>query len=62
MSRTTLSMRRMNIQMTCPWCQDEIAFVVDESADELVCDGCSTRMSFAPDPIVTYGLLYEPAA
>ena len=55
-------MRRMNIQLTCPWCQDELAFVVDESADELVCDGCSTRMTFAPDPIVTYGLLYETAA
>jgi hypothetical protein len=62
MSRTTLIVRHMNIQMTCPWCQDEIAFVVDESADELVCDGCSTRMAFAPDPIVTYGLLYEAAA
>jgi hypothetical protein len=62
MSRTTLIVRPMNIQMTCPWCQDELAFVVDESADELVCDGCSTRMAFAPDPIVTYGLLYEAAA
>jgi hypothetical protein len=52
----------MNIQMTCPWCQDEIAFVVDESTDELICNGCSTRMAFAPDPAVTYGLLYEAAA
>jgi hypothetical protein len=55
-------MRRMNIQLTCPWCQDELAFVVDESTDELVCNGCSTRMTFAPDPAVTYGLLYEAAA
>jgi hypothetical protein len=61
-SRTTLSMQRMNIQLTCPWCQDELAFVVDESTDELVCNCCSTRMTFAPDPAVTYGLLYEAAA
>jgi hypothetical protein len=47
MSRTTLIVRRMNIQMTCPWCQDELAFVVDEAADELVCDGCSPRGSGA---------------
>jgi hypothetical protein len=52
----------MNIQLTCPWCQDEVAFVVDESADELVCGACATRMAFAPDPVTTYGLLYEAAA
>jgi hypothetical protein len=55
-------MRGMNIQLTCPWCQDEVAFAVDESADELVCGACATRMAFAPDPVTTYGLLYEPAA
>jgi hypothetical protein len=52
----------MKIQMTCPGGQDEIAFVVDESTDDLVCNGCSARMTFAPDPAVTYGLLYEAAA
>jgi hypothetical protein len=62
MSRGVLSIRHMNIHMTCPWCQDELPFVVDDSTDELVCNGCSTRMAFAPDPVVTYGLLYEAAA
>jgi hypothetical protein len=62
MSQATLRMRRMNIQLTCPWCQDEVTFAVDESADELVCASCSTRMAFAPDPVTTYGLLYEPVA
>ena len=52
----------MMIQLTCPWCQDEVAFEVDETRDELVCTSCSTRTEFAPDPVTTYGLLYEPAA
>lgn len=51
----------MNIQMTCPWCLDDVDFNVDEAEDELVCSGCSTRMAFAPDPVATYGLLYEAA-
>ena len=55
-------MRRMTIQLSCPLCQDEVAWEVDESADELVCGGCSARVAFAPDPAITYGLLYEPAA
>ena len=37
-------------------------FTVDEASDELVCSGCATRMAFAPDPVTTFGLLYEPAA
>ena len=61
-SRGTLSMRRMTIQLSCPLCQDEVTWEVDESADELVCGGCATRVAFAPDPAITYGLLYEPAA
>jgi hypothetical protein len=52
----------MNIQLSCPWCLDEVAFTVDEADEELVCSACSTRMSFAPDPVVTFGLLYEAAA
>jgi hypothetical protein len=55
-------MRRMTIQLSCPLCQDEVTWEVDESADELVCGGCATRVAFAPDPTITYGLLYEPAA
>jgi hypothetical protein len=35
---------------------------VDEADEELVCGGCATRMDFAPDPAVTYGLLYAAAA
>ena len=54
--------RRMSIQMTCPWCMDDAEFVVDEADEELVCGGCATRMDFAPDPAVTYGLLYAAAA
>jgi hypothetical protein len=61
-SRATLSMRRMTIQLSCPLCQDEVTWEVDESADELVCGGCAIRVAFAPDPTITYGLLYEPAA
>lgn len=52
----------MTISLTCPWCQDEVDFEVDEARDELVCSACSTRSEFAPDPATTYGLLYEPLA
>jgi hypothetical protein len=52
----------MTIQMLCPWCEDEVAFTVDEASDELTCDACHTRMAFAPDPATTYDLLYAPAA
>ena len=61
-SHGTLSMRSMTIQLSCPLCQDEVTWEVDESADELVCGGCAARVAFAPDPAITYGLLYEPAA
>jgi hypothetical protein len=53
---------RMNIQLSCPWCNDETDFWVDEADDELVCAACATRMAFAPDPATTFGLLYEPLA
>ena len=52
----------MSIQMNCPWCLDDADFVLDEADEELVCSACSTRMAFAPDPVVTFGLLYEAAA
>jgi hypothetical protein len=52
----------MTIQIACPWCEEELAFAVDESSDELVCSGCAMRMQFAPDPQVTYSLLYATAA
>jgi hypothetical protein len=54
--------RRMNIQMACPWCVDDVDFVLEEADEDLVCSRCSTRIAFAPDPVVTFGLLYEAAA
>ena len=51
----------MNILLDCAWCGDEVVFSVDEADDELVCSACNTRTAFAPDPITTYELLYEPA-
>jgi hypothetical protein len=54
--------RPMTIQLTCPWCTDEVTFTINEADEELVCGGCSTRMDFAPDPAITYQLLYAPAA
>jgi hypothetical protein len=51
----------MTIQLDCPWCQDEVAFTVDETADELICTACGIRTEFAPDPVATYGLLYDAA-
>ena len=32
---------------------------LDEADDELVCSACNTRMDFAPDPVTTFGILYE---
>jgi len=52
----------MTIQLSCPWCTDEVTFIVNESNDELVCGSCSTTMDFAPDPGVTFDLLYASAA
>ena len=52
----------MTIQLSCPWCTDEVTFTIDEADEELVCGSCSTRMDFAPDPGVTYELLYASVA
>jgi DNA-directed RNA polymerase subunit RPC12/RpoP len=52
----------MTIQHSCPWCTDEVTFTIDEADEELVCSSCSTRMEFAPDPSVTYELLYASVA
>jgi len=52
---------RMTIQLICPWCEDEVAFDVDEAADEIVCSACGTRTELAPDPVTTFNLLYEAA-
>jgi hypothetical protein len=52
----------MNIQLSCPWCTDEVTFTINEADEELVCSSCSTRMDFAPDPGVTYELLYASVA
>lgn len=51
----------MNILLSCPWCEDEVAFEVDDARDELVCRACNSRMEFAPDPTATFSLLYEAA-
>jgi hypothetical protein len=52
----------MTVQLICPWCQDEAAFSVSETEDEIVCSSCSAQMAFAPDPATTYDLLYSAAA
>jgi hypothetical protein len=52
----------MTIQLSCPWCTDEVAFTINEADEELVCSACATRMDFAPDPGVTYELLYAAVA
>jgi hypothetical protein len=52
----------MTVQLFCPWCEGEAAFEIDEAGDELACGGCGARAPFAPDPVTTYELLYEPAA
>jgi transcription elongation factor Elf1 len=51
----------MMIQLTCPWCEDEVAFEVDEAADEIVCTACGIHLEFAPDPVATFSLLYAAA-
>jgi hypothetical protein len=53
--------RRMTVHLICPWCADEVAFEVDHESDELLCSACGTSFDFAPDPVVTYALLYEAA-
>jgi uncharacterized protein (DUF983 family) len=51
----------MTIQLTCPWCEDEVLFEVDEASDELTCTACGTHLEFAPDPVATFSLLYAAA-
>jgi hypothetical protein len=51
----------MTVHLICPWCEDEVAFEVDRDSDELLCSACGTSFDFAPDPAVTYALLYEAA-
>jgi hypothetical protein len=52
----------MTIQLSCPWCTDEVAFTINEADEELVCSSCAMRMDFAPDPGVTFELLYAAVA
>lgn len=54
--------RAMTVQLDCPWCEDELAFEIDEARDDLVCSGCEMRTAFAPDPVATFELLYAPVA
>jgi hypothetical protein len=51
----------MNIQLDCPWCEDQVDFTVDLADEVLACTACNTRMDFAPDPATTFALLYEAA-
>ena len=51
----------MNILLDCAGCGDEVVFTVDEADDELTCSSCNIRAPFAPDPAITFALLYEPA-
>ena len=51
----------MNILLDCGGCGDEVVFSVDEADDELICSACNIRTAFAPDPAITFALLYEPA-
>jgi len=51
----------MMISLTCPWCEDVVAFSVEEADDELVCSACDTHIAFAPDPVATFSLLYDAA-
>jgi hypothetical protein len=51
----------MTVHLICPWCADEVAFEVAHDSDELQCSACGTSFDFAPDPAVTYALLYEAA-
>jgi hypothetical protein len=51
----------MNILLDCAGCGDEVVFSVDEADDELICSACNIHTAFAPDPAITFALLYEPA-
>jgi DNA-directed RNA polymerase subunit RPC12/RpoP len=61
LSRFALIVRGMNILLDCAGCGDEVVFTVDEADDDLVCSACNIRTTFAPDPSVTFELLYETA-
>jgi hypothetical protein len=61
-SRALLTIPGMTIQLSCPWCTDEVTFTIDAADDEMQCTGCGTRMDLAPDPGITYELLYASAA
>lgn len=61
LSQSTLILGRMNILLDCNWCGDEVGFTINETDDDLVCGACNTRVAFAPDPSITYALLYESA-
>jgi len=52
----------MNILLDCASCGDEVVFTIHAADDELECSACNTRMAFAPDPVTTYELLYQPLA
>lgn len=49
----------MDVLLDCAWCGDEVVFTVNAADDELVCRACGTHTAFAPDPAITYSLLYE---
>ena len=51
----------MNILLDCAGCGDEVVFSIDDANDDLVCGSCNIRTAFAPDPAVTFALLYETA-
>ncbi|HET6380400.1 MAG TPA: hypothetical protein VFH63_05105 [candidate division Zixibacteria bacterium] len=51
----------MTVQLDCPNCREEVPFTVEEAADEIVCGVCSMRLDFAPDPVITFEILYQAA-
>jgi hypothetical protein len=61
LSRAELIVAGMNILLDCAGCGDEVVFSVDEADDELICSACNIHTAFAPDPAITFALLYEPA-
>jgi hypothetical protein len=52
----------MNVVLDCAWCEEQVVYTVTEADDELVCSACHTRVDFAPDPAVSYALLYGDLA
>ncbi len=39
----------MLVQLSCPWCEAELAVETDELDGELRCEDCRVAFSFAPD-------------